>query len=99
MITPYLKQKAVWHMAVGLDEYAKPKLKKKQIKVRWEGKLRMVRDAQGKEVVSQFQILCKEKVSMGDYLELEKANRKWPVISVYSVPGLDGEEIYREVAL
>jgi hypothetical protein len=56
-----------------------------------------VRDNQGQEVVSEARVFCIEPVKPGDILKYE--DREWPVIAVSTVPGLDGSESHREVAV
>lgn len=97
MIEGYLNQRAVWKRVVRLNEYGEPVTKQKKIKVRWEGKRRLVRDNQGREVVSEARVFCVEPVQPGDLLKY--ADREWPAIAVSIVPGLDGKESHREVAL
>jgi hypothetical protein len=97
MIEGYLNQRAVWKRKTGSNEYGEPVTKQKSIKVRWEGKRRLVRDNQGREVVSEARVFCVEAVQAGD--ELEHGGRRWPVIAVSTVPGLDGAENHREVAV
>ena len=98
MIKDYLNQTAIWHFTTGqMNEYGEPVTKKKTIKVRWEGKRRLVRDNEGREVVSEARVFCIEPVKPGDILKYE--DRDWPVISVSIVPGLDGSENHREVAV
>ncbi|MFY9189422.1 MAG: hypothetical protein WAO22_09245 [bacterium] len=97
MIEGYLNQRAVWKRKTGSNEYGEPVTKQKSIKVRWEGKRRLVRDVSGQEVVSEARVFCTAPVQPGDLLEY--AGRKWPVITVASVPGLDGATNHREVAL
>jgi len=97
MIEGYLNQRAVWKRVVRLNEYGEPETKQRTIKVRWEGKRRLVRDNEGREVVSEARVFCIEAVKPGD--ELEFGGRSWPVIAVSTVPGLDGKEAYREVAV
>ena len=97
MIEGYLNQRAVWKRVVGQNMYGEPVTKQKTIKVRWEGKRRLVRDSQGREVVSEARVFCTEAVKPGD--ELEFNGRRWPVIAVSTVPGLDGSESHREVAV
>ena len=97
MIEGYLNQRAVWKRVVRLNEYGEPETKQKTIKVRWEGKRRLVRDNEGREVVSEARVFCIEPVKPGDILKYE--DRDWPVISVSIVPGLDGSENHREVAV
>jgi hypothetical protein len=97
MIKDYLNQTATWHYVTGQNEYGEPQTSSKTIKVRWEGKRRLVRDNEGREVVSEARVFCIEAVKPGD--ELEFGGRRWPVITVSTVPGLDGKEVHREVAV
>ncbi len=97
MIEGYLNQRAVWKRVVGQNMYGEPETKQKAIKVRWEGKRRLVRDNEGREVVSEARVFCVDAVKPGDELEFD--GRRWPVIAVSTVPGLDGVENHHEVAL
>ena len=97
MIEGYLNQRAVWKRKTGSNEYGEPVTKQKTIKVRWEGKRRLVRDNEGREVVSEARVFCVEPVKPGDILKYE--DRDWPVISVSIVPGLDGIDSHRECAV
>ena len=97
MIEGYLNQRAVWKRVVRLNEYGEPEMKQKTISVRWEGKRRLVRDNQGREVVSEARAFCVEAVKPGDLLEYQ--GREWPVIAVSCVPGLNGAISHYEVAL
>ena len=97
MIRCYLNQTAIWKYVIGQNMYGEPKTEEKEIKVRWEGRRRLVRDKDGREVVSEARVFCIEPVKPGDILKYE--DRDWPVISVSIVPGLDGSESHREVAV
>ena len=98
MIQNYLNQTATWHYTTGeMNEYGEPVTSSKTIKARWEGKRRLVRDNEGREVVSEARVFCIEPVKPGDILKYE--DRDWPVIAVSTVPGLDGSESHREVAV
>jgi hypothetical protein len=97
MIEGYLNQRAVWKRVVGQNMYGEPVTKQKTIKVRWEGKRRLVRDNEGREVVSEARVFCVEPVKPGDILE--HGGREWPVIAVSTVPGLDGIDNHRECAV
>ena len=97
MIKGYLNQTATWHYVTGQNEYGEPQTSSKSINVRWEGKRRLVRDNEGREVVSEARVFCIEAVKPGDKLEFD--GRRWPVIAVSTVPGLDGKEAHREVAV
>ena len=97
MIEGYLNQRAVWKRKTGSNEYGEPTTSSKTISVRWEGKRRLVRDNEGREIVSEARVFCTEAVKPGDLLEYQ--GREWPVIAVSTVPGLDGKESHREVAV
>ena len=97
MIRDYLNQTAIWHQTVGQNEYGEPTTWRRKISVRWEGERRQVRDSEGLEVVSEARVFCTAPVKAGDLLEYD--GRKWPVIAVAIVPGLDGITNHREVAL
>ena len=97
MIEGYLNQRAVWKRKTGQNEYGEPETSSKSIKVRWEGKRRLVRDNEGREVVSEARVFCIEPVKPGDILE--HGGREWPVIAVSTVPGLDGIDSHRECSV
>ena len=97
MIQDYLNQTATWKRVIGQNMYGEPETEEKEIKVRWEGKRRLVRDNEGREVVSEARVFCIEPVKPGDKLEYD--GREWPVIAVSTVPGLDGKENHRECAV
>ncbi len=97
MIKGYLNQTAIWHYVTGQNEYGEPSTSSKSIKVRWEGKRRLVRDNEGREVVSEARVFCMGAIKPGDLLEYN--GREWPVIAVSSVPDLDGNESHKEVAV
>jgi len=97
MIRNYLNQTATWKRVIGQNMYGEPETEEKEIKVRWEGKRRLVRDNEGREIVSEARVFCTEAVKPGDLLEYQ--GREWPVIAVSTVPGLDGSESHRECAV
>ncbi len=97
MIRNYLNQTATWKRVIGQNMYGEPETEEKEIKVRWEGKRRLVRDNEGREVVSEARVFCMGAIKPGDLLEYN--GREWPVIAVSSVPGLDGNESHKEVAV
>ncbi len=98
MIQGYLNQSSTWYKVIGQNEYSEPILADPvTIKVRWEGKRRLVRDNEGREVVSEARVFCVDAVKPGDILE--RGGREWPVITVSTVPGLDGSESHRECAV
>ena len=97
MIEGYLNQRAVWKRITSQNEYGEPTFSSKTISVRWEGKRRLVRDNEGREVVSEARVFCVDPIQPEDLLKY--AGREWPVITVSTVPGLDGSEQFREVAV
>lgn len=97
MINAYLNQTAVWKQMVSDDGYPPQPGPGTEIKVRWEAKRRLVRDAQGQEVVSEARVFCLEAVESGDVMNY--GGRDWPVIVVSETPGLDGTVRFREVAV
>lgn len=98
MIKGYLNQTATWHYTTGqMNEYGEPETEDKKINVRWEGKRRLVRDNEGREVVSEARVFCVESIKPGD--ELEYGGCRWPVIAVSIVPNIDGKEAHREAAV
>lgn len=96
MISDYLNQTATWKRVTGLNEYGEPITTCQTIRVRWEGKRRLVRDKQGQEVVSEARFFCLDPVQPGDLIEF--GGKEWTVITVYEVPDLDGNIIYLEAA-
>lgn len=97
MISKYLNQDALLKKMVPKDGYPPIPGHSTPIKVRWEGKRRLVRNAQGQEVVSEARVLCTAEISPGDVLEY--GGRNWPVITVSEAVGLDGRLMFREVAV
>jgi hypothetical protein len=98
MIEGYLNQDAIWKRIESRDAYGKPKtITSTHIKVRWEGKRRLVRNAQGQEVVSEARAFCAEPVQPGDFINFN--GKDWEVIAISEVPSLDGEVYFREVSV
>lgn len=98
MIGNYLNQVAQWKRKTHDNKYGEPVYADPvTIKIRWEGRRRLVRDKQGKEVVSESEVICVEDVQPDDVLVY--GGREWPVITVSEVPGLNGELDHREVAV
>lgn len=97
MIADYLNQTAVWKKVNGTNEYGEPVTTEQTIKVRWEGKRRLVRDTQGQQVVSEATVYCLEDVKPGDIMIWD--GRDWSVIAVSEFPDLYGRISHREVAV
>jgi len=98
VIRGYLNQSAKWKKLVSEGGYPpQPQEPGTEIKVRWEAKRRLVRNAQGQEVVSEARVFCLESIQPGDVLEY--GDRDWPVIAVSEAVGLDGKTMFREAAV
>lgn len=98
MVAGYLNQQATWKRMVSEDGYPPhPEEPGTYIKVRWKAKRRLVRNAEGVEVVSEARVFCVEDIRPGDVLEY--GGRDWPVIAVSDAVGLDGATMFREVAV
>ena len=97
MISAYLNQTAKWKKMTSSDGYPPQPGPPTSIKVRWEAKRRLVRNAQGQEVVSEARVFCLESIQPGDVLEY--GDRDWPVIAVSEAVGLDGKTMFREAAV
>lgn len=96
MLGNYLNQDAVWLKPGGYGPDG-PIMDETPIKVRWEGKRRLVRDATGQQVVSEGRVYCREPVEPEHKIRF--GEREWPVITVSVMPGLDGKTMLREVAV
>jgi hypothetical protein len=96
MIAEYLNQTATWKRVIGENEWAEPITETQTIKVRWEGKRRLVRDKKGQEIVSEARFFCLEDVQTGDIIEYE--GREWTILTVSEKVDFDGNLIYREAA-
>jgi hypothetical protein len=67
------------------------------IKGRVEDSHRLVRDAQGEQVISQMYVMTAAPVDLGDIIVWQ--GREWPVLTVDVITGVMGEELHREVYL
>lgn len=97
MIDDYLNQAATLKSYTAQNEYGEATTTSSTIAVRWEAKRRLVRDAQGHDVVSEARVFTKAAVGPKDVLTYGGVD--WPVIAVSDVPGLDGDVQFREVAV
>ena len=97
MVKDYLNQTATLKITTGYDGYGDPITVEKSIPVRWEGKRRLVRDSQGREVISEARFFCLEKVKPDDIAEYN--GHEWPVITVSEIVDLDGNISHYEVAV
>ena len=80
----------------GYDAYGKPKYKlvASDVPCTWQGKVKLVPDKTGKEVIAQAEIRTQTEVSV-DY-RLTYQGKPYTVISVREAVGMDGELDYRQ---
>lgn len=97
MVKDYLNQTAILKATTGYDGYGDPITETKTIPVRWEGKRRLVRDSQGREVISEARFFCLERVKPDDLVEY--SGEEWKVIAVSEIVDLDGNISHYEVAV
>lgn len=96
MINDYLNQLSDWSAKTGDNGYAEAEYAiPTSIPVRWEDTRKLVRNAQGKEVISEATVICIADVNTDDLLTYNL--RDYPVITVSDLPDLDGEVLFREV--
>ncbi|MBN1319963.1 MAG: hypothetical protein JXA87_03890 [Thermoleophilia bacterium] len=92
MIRNYLSQTLYHQAKLGDNEYSQPTFAKAvEIKGRWVEKRRIVRNAQGREVVSEISVTLAgdSAVAPGDRLSSD-GELYFDVITVSSFPGLGG---------
>lgn len=98
MLSDYANQSITWKRRTGQDDRGTPRYEEPAvIRGRFQHKRRMIRNANGEEVVSEAFVMTEAHVRTGDILGWD--GRDWPVVSVSTVPGLMGEELHREVYL
>lgn len=98
MIQDYLNQNASWQLKTGNNSYGEPTYSAAAvINCRFEGKHRLVRSAEGVQVVSEATLYCTEAVKANDLITYD--GREYVVLSVADQPHLDGTISHREVYL
>lgn len=97
MVKDYLNQIATLKTTTGYDGYGDPITEEKAIPVRWEGTRRLVKDSQGKEVISEARFFCLDKVKPDDLVIYN--DNTWTVITASEIVDLDGSLSHYEVAV
>ena len=101
MIGSYLAQ-SIWRKSrSGVDGYGQPTFRPVVVtKGRWLEKCRLVRNAQGEQVISQVSVTLSpdEPIAVGDQLSVD-GSMYLTVIAVSVSRGLGGEAIGRRVYL
>lgn len=96
MISDYLIHSAVWGQATAvMDDYGEPQRVISTIVCRWEDRIKLVRNRQGAEVVSEARVFCSAAIKPGDLLTYGGKERE--VIAVSSSTSIGGDETYYEV--
>lgn len=96
MIELELNQTASWKQKTGVNAYGESIFADLvTISVRWEGGLKLVRNKDGKEVVSQATVFCLESVGVDDVLIY--GGRDHIVLNYAECPDLEGNINHREV--
>lgn len=97
MLEHYANNVVTWKTATGQNEYGEPITTSSPIKCRLEPRRRLVRNAQGQEVVSEIALYTQAAVRPGDLITVDSVD--YPVIAVTTEYDLSGAEAFREVAL
>jgi hypothetical protein len=98
VITPYLSKTATLRAFTGYDRTGSPNYDERTIRVRWEGRRALVRDAQGNQVVSEARFYTDSPVTSGDTI-VDLQDNEWTAISVSEHETLSGEVSHYEVYL
>lgn len=93
----YFNQDISWGKVVGRNAYAEPIFEWKEIKGRWQDKIEIVRDKEGREVTSVAKVFCTETVQADDVLKYR--DKEWFIIAVSTMTKLDGSTNHLEVYL
>ncbi|AVX21599.1 hypothetical protein SAMN02745885_01652 [Carboxydocella sporoproducens DSM 16521] len=93
MVKEYLRQSAILLKKTGQNEFGESLFSSLAINVRWENRIKVIRDSRGQEVVSEARFFCLEEVKPGD--KIEYASRRWEIVSVTESVDLNGAIMYR----
>lgn len=85
MLVDYLNQEALWEYVTSTNEYNEKTYNNKTIQCRKEDKIKLVRDKNGIQVVSNTTIYCKEPVQIDHKIDGRV------VISIGTLTDLMGE--------
>lgn len=89
MLAIYMTQTCTWKAKTGVNDYGEATFAASAtINCRWQGKRKLVRDAQGREIISEQQCLTLSAVGLGDTLTYDGS--EYPVITVERQPFIDG---------
>lgn len=97
MLDDYVSKDATWRRAASVNQYGETSYTDETIRVKWQGRNTLVRDAQGNNATSNDVLYTDSPVAMGDAI-IDQRGTTWSVITVNEYEDLDGD-IYFEVAL
>ena len=97
MVKDYFNQTIALKTKGAVNEYNEASYSSSNIAGRFEYKRRLVRNAQGQEVVSEARLFTEASVSEDDVITHD--GKDWTVIAVEDIVDLDGITLYREVSL
>ena len=93
MVDNYFNQTLTWETVASTNKYNEPAYTSTSIKGRKETGNKLVRNAQGQEVVSSAMVFTKSAIQNNDLIDGKK------VISVEDMNMLDGDVMFYEVNL
>lgn len=103
MFEVYQNQDIGWRQRIDIKDNGTPIYdppspeEPKSIKANVKFTRRLIRNAQGEQVISEALVISSEKINDGDILEI--FGREWPVQKCTPITGLTGNELHREVYL
>lgn len=96
MIEEALNQDALWYKKSGQDAFSKAIYTPScNIKVRFQESMKLIKDKNGKDVVSQGIFICAKKIGLEDIIGYE--NTKYVLLNYKDSIDLDGNFEYRKV--
>jgi len=95
-MTEYMNQTAKWYKKTGTDAYGKPIYDTPvDVLCRFEGGMKLIKDKNGKDTLSQGRFYVAFKPGLEDMLEYE--GRAYIILNYEDTVDLDGVFIYRKV--
>lgn len=93
-----MKQTVGWLVRTGTDDRGQPLYAAEvTVKCRAEPKARIIRNAQGEDVVSSLAVFTHAGINVGDAIRHDA--RTYPVLAAGDEPDMSGRIRYREVSL
>ena len=92
-----MKQSVALKQKLGVNDSNEATYKRINIRCRIEFKQKLVRDKEGKEIVSNARMFTQYPIKLDDRIEYQ--GKDWTVISISNQTDLDGKTGYYEVML